>query len=141
LNEHGVRYAVIGGFAVMHHGFARATSDIDLLLDPSPDNVERLRSALSILEDQAVLEVRPNDLADYGVVRVADEVVIDLMPAAAGVTLADVGEDIDTAEVDGVAVPYLGARSLLRTKQTLRDKDVLDRGFLEALLAEVEGDG
>ena len=62
LNEHGVRYAVVGGFAMAHHGFARPTEDIDLLIDPDPANVERVRQALCVLADHASLEVRAGDL-------------------------------------------------------------------------------
>ncbi|HEY3235255.1 MAG TPA: nucleotidyl transferase AbiEii/AbiGii toxin family protein [Polyangiaceae bacterium] len=133
LNQHGVKYAVIGGFAVIHHGFVRATNDIDLLVDASPENVERLRAALSILEDQAALDLDPNDVAKYNVVRVADEVVVDVIGSAAGVRLAEL-VSIEYAEIDGVSVPYPSPADLLRTKQTVRDRDALDRQFLEALL-------
>ena len=38
LNERGARYVVVGGMAVIHAGFVRATEDIDLLVEASPDN-------------------------------------------------------------------------------------------------------
>lgn len=38
LNAEGVRYLLIGGFAVILHGFVRATKDIDLLIDASVEN-------------------------------------------------------------------------------------------------------
>ena len=41
LNAHQVRYVLIGGFAVIAHGGARTTKDIDLLIDASPENVAR----------------------------------------------------------------------------------------------------
>jgi len=46
LTEHQVRYAVVGGFAMAYHGLARPTEDIDLLIDPDPANVGRVRQAL-----------------------------------------------------------------------------------------------
>ncbi|HEY3381044.1 MAG TPA: hypothetical protein VGK32_04705 [Vicinamibacterales bacterium] len=52
-NVHHVRCVLIGGFAVIAHGGARTIKDIDLLVDPSPDNVARVREALQILEDQS----------------------------------------------------------------------------------------
>lgn len=112
LNE----YAVIGGFAMIHHGFIRATMDIDLLVAPDSGNIERLRDALSILEDKAVLELAPDDVRTYTVVRVADEVVIDLLALACGVSLSDVASDIEIAKVQGIDVPYLSPQALLRTK-------------------------
>ena len=84
LNEHGVKYAVIGGFAMIHHGFVRATMDIDLLVAPDPGNIQRLREALSILEDKAVLQIAPDDVQKYTVVRVADEMPLARLRCASG---------------------------------------------------------
>lgn len=139
LNDHAVVYAVIGGFAMLHHGFARATMDIDLLVDPSPENVERLRRALCVLEDKAALEVRLGDVLTYTVVRVADEVVVDLLGRASETTLADVEDQIEVEEVDGVPVRYLSATAMLRTKQSVRPKDLTDRAFLEDLIRHRRG--
>ena len=54
LNAAGAAYVVIGGMAVIQAGFPRATGDIDLLIDTSPTNQERVRRALMRLQDQAV---------------------------------------------------------------------------------------
>ena len=70
LNEAGARYILIGGFAVIAHGGARTTKDIDLLVDASPENVARVKLALRILEDHAADEVADTDVARYTVVRV-----------------------------------------------------------------------
>ena len=43
LNQEGVRYVLIGGFAVILHGYVRATKDIDLLVDASVENIQRLK--------------------------------------------------------------------------------------------------
>ena len=48
LNEHGARYVIVGGFAVIHHGFLRATEDIDLLVDGDPENQVRVKKALEV---------------------------------------------------------------------------------------------
>jgi hypothetical protein len=129
---------VIGGFAVIHHGSGRTTADIDLLVDPSPDNVERIRQALCVLEDRAALEVEPTDLQTYTVVRVADEVVVDLLARACGVTLADIETNVETGDIEGVAIPYASAADLLKMKQTVRPKDAVDRLFLEELLRSLD---
>ncbi len=63
LNKHQARYIVIGGgMAIISAGFTRATEDIDLLVDATPENQERLRAALLSLPDQAVRDVVPDDL-------------------------------------------------------------------------------
>jgi hypothetical protein len=76
LNEARARYILIGGFAVIAHGGARTTKDIDLLVDASSDNVSRVKQALRILEDRAIDQVADTDVARYTVVRVADEIVL-----------------------------------------------------------------
>lgn len=93
LNAHGVRYVLIGGFAVIAHGAARTTKDIDLLIDAAPANVARVRAALQILEDNAVADVADDDLTRYSVVRVADEIVVELMARACGIEYREAASD------------------------------------------------
>jgi hypothetical protein len=89
---------------------------------------------LEILPDKAVREVKENDLDEYTVVRVADEIVVDLMLAACGVTYDDAANEIEMREVQGVAIPFASAKLRLRTKQTYRERDIPDRIFLEEKL-------
>lgn len=134
LNAEDARYLVVGGMAMNQHGMLRATADIDLLLEGSRENQERVLKALEILPDKAVREVKENDLDEYTVVRVADEIVVDLMLAACGVTYDDAANEIEMREVQGVAIPFASAKLLLRTKQTYRERDIPDRIFLEEKL-------
>ena len=138
LNEAGARYVLIGGFAVIAHGFGRTTQDIDLLVDDSPENIARIKTALRVLPDNAAAEVADEDLRTYVVVRVADEVVVDLMARACGVTCEEAARDAELMEMDGVPIPVASKRTLLRTKDTVRPRDAVDRQFLERLLAAEE---
>jgi hypothetical protein len=136
LNEHQARYVLIGGFAVIAHGGARTTKDIDLLIDAGPENVARVREALQILEDKAVNDVADEDMARYSVVRVADEIVVDLMARACGVDYADASRDAVVILFADVPVPVASPRTLMRTKNTLRPSDAADRQFLQVLIDE-----
>lgn len=122
--------------AVVQQGFLRATEDIDLLLDGTPDNVARVRRALDVLPDRAIREMGEDDLERYTVVRVADEIVVDLMLRACGIAYPEAAPEIEWVELDGVRIPFASARLLLRMKQTGREKDRLDRLFLEQKLAD-----
>ena len=136
LNAQNALYIVVGGMAIIQQGFLRATEDIDLLLENSRENQARVRKALEILPDQAVREMDETDLDEYGVVRVADEIVVDLMLSACGIAYEDAASDeIESVVLQGVAIPFASAKLLLRTKQTYRDKDIPDRIFLEQKLA------
>ena len=134
LNAESARYIVVGGMAIIQQGFLRATEDIDLLLERSRDNQSRVRKALEILPDKSVREVEDTDLDEYLVVRVADEIVVDLMLSACGVTYDEALSDIELKVVEGVSIPFASANILLKMKQTYRDKDIPDRIFLEEKL-------
>ena len=121
--------------AIIQSGFGRATNDIDLLIDVDPDNQERVRRALMALPDQAVRDMAADDLERYAVVRVADEIVVDLMRSACGVAYSEASGMVDEVEIEGVPIPFANPRLLWRTKNTLRDKDKADRAFLAQLLA------
>ena len=135
LNAQGASYVVVGGMAIIQQGFLRATEDIDLLLETSRQNQARVLKALEILPDQAVREMNEDDLDAYQVVRIADEIVVDLMLSACGVGYDDAVSEIEFVVIQGVTIPFASAKLLLRTKQTYRDKDIPDRIFLEQKLA------
>ena len=77
-------------------GLVRATEDVDLLIEQSRENQRKVRDALECLPDKAVREMTDDDLDNFEVVRVADEIVVDLMLAACGVTYADAESGVET---------------------------------------------
>lgn len=125
---------LIGGFAVIAHGASRFTKDLDLLVDDDPENVARVKRGMAVLADNAAADVSDTDVRDHTVVRIADEIIVDLMGRACGLTYSDVAADSETIRLDDVDVPIASPATLIRTKDTYREQDKLDRAFLEALL-------
>lgn len=136
LNESGAKYIVIGGMALVYHGFHRGTEDIDLLVERTAENISRLKQSLSILPDNAVAEMQDTDLETYGTVRIADEVVVDLMSSACGIDFEEASSMVEASTIAGVHIPFANPELLLKTKQTVREKDEIDRLFLKRLIAE-----
>jgi len=134
LNRLGVAYVVIGGFAINRLGLVRATEDIDLLIARDRANQALVKRALEILPDRAIRELGDEDIAAWVVVRVNDDITIDLMTEACGVRFEDATGGIETEVVDGVPIPFAGPALLLRLKQGPREKDRADRSFLEELI-------
>jgi hypothetical protein len=134
LNEAGVRYILIGGFAVVLHGYTRATKDIDLLIDPSKENVQRLKKALSILPDNAIALIGDDEVQKYPVVRVADEIVIDLLAKACGIGYEEASKNIEFRKIEDVNIPLPKKELLLKMKDTVRPSDKADANFLNALI-------
>jgi len=133
LNGEGARYILIGGFAVIARGLERPTKDIDFLIDAAPDNIERVKRALAVLPDNAVRDVHADEIERYDVIRVADEVVIDLMTKACGVTWEEADRDSEILDLEGVEIPIASLATLIKTKRTVRPHDAADREFLERL--------
>ena len=71
LNEAGVQYVLIGGAALNVHGLIRATEDVDLVIAPTAENVERLKRALhAVWDDPSIDEIDADELCgDYPALR------------------------------------------------------------------------
>ncbi|MBN1676379.1 MAG: hypothetical protein JXR37_35370 [Kiritimatiellae bacterium] len=111
--------------------------DVDLLIDVDTENEARVFRALDSLPDHAVRELKPGEVAQYTVVRVADEIVVDLMGEACGVKYEEASSDITYRAIDGVQIPFASARLLWKTKQgTHREKDQADLAFLRRYFSE-----
>ncbi len=136
LNRLGVAYVVVGGFAINRLGFVRATEDIDLLIARDLANQALVKLALEILPDRAIRELGDEDIAQWVVVRVNDDITVDLMTEACGVSYAEASGGIEQEIIDGVSIPFAGAELMLKMKQGAREKDAADRSFLLRLLRE-----
>jgi hypothetical protein len=132
LNREGARYALIGGFAVILHGFVRTTKDVDLLVDPSAENIRAVKRAMATLPDNAAALLEDDEVLQYQVVRVADEIVVDLMASACGI--AESG--IESFKVREVEIPVASKETLIRMKNTIRESDALDVRFLRLRIDE-----
>lgn len=134
LNRLGVAYVVIGGFAINRLGLVRATDDLDLLIARDAANQALVKQALEILPDKAIRELGKDDLAKWVVVRVNDDITVDLMTEACGVSYEAAREEIELVELQGVSIPFASVGLMLKMKQGQREKDVVDRSFLQQLI-------
>lgn len=130
LSRSGARYVVFGGIAVVLHGLARATKDLDLFLEPSPENVDAVRKGLlEALGDPALQEITPDELQRYGLVRYGlpeHDFVIDLTTRI-GEAFAFADLESQVVDVGGVPVTIATPRQLIRMKrETGRPQDQVD---------------
>ncbi|MBC7434705.1 MAG: hypothetical protein H7332_01395 [Bdellovibrionales bacterium] len=135
----GVAYVLVGGHAVRLNGFNRNTEDIDILLPSSLENGQRVIRALSFLPSSKDLDVDwfapPADEPEN--IRVADDLLIDLLFAANGQTYESLQPHVRTLTVQGVSIRTLDIEGLLKTKTDYRDKDRIDREALLRLKARL----
>ncbi len=134
LNQASVKYVVIGGCAVVLHGYFRTTHDIDLLVDPRPENIRLLKHALQTLYGgEDILKMREDDVSRYAVVRFAPEAaeaVIDLIARIGEITYEVAAQDLESVSIQGVTVPLCGLKTLIELKRGVRPKDREDLLFL-----------
>lgn len=126
LNRHKARYLIVGARACSLHGYIRATTDVDILVPEDLENHGRLIAALSELEDHAAAELTPQDFIDNVVVKIADEVEVDVSTRAWTISYTHaVGTALKTT-IEDVEIPYLDLQTLIASKRTQRDQDQVD---------------
>lgn len=134
LNRQQVDYLLIGGYALFVHGYHRATTDIDVLVPATMESGAKVKSALMVLPDQAARDLEPEWFAEGDNIRVADAFLVDIMLNACGETYDTLKQYAVTVDLEGIPVKTVSLEGLLRTKQTVRDKDIADRQVLERAL-------
>lgn len=125
---HSVRFMVVGGHAVMAHGFPRFTDDFDLWVEPSAQNGSRVTAALAAFGFGS-LGLQPADFE-------AEDVIvqlgrpprrIDVITSLSGVTFERCYPERVEVEVEGLALPVIGRDCLIANKRaTGRLKDLAD---------------
>ena len=113
------------------HGYYRATTDIDILVPPTREQAKRVIKALLMLPEKAGKQIDPAWFEEGETIRVADEFIVDLLFNACGETNQTLARYAEIVDLDGIPVRTLSLEGLLLTKQTVRDKDVMDRMVLQ----------
>lgn len=131
LNKSKVDYFLIGGYALFAHGYYRATTDIDILVPPTREQGKRVIEALLALSERTGEQIDPAWFDEGEMIRVADEFVVDLIFDACGETSETLARHAEIIDLDGIPVRTLSLEGLLLTKQTVRDKDAMDRMVLQ----------
>ncbi len=137
LNKNGVRYIMVGGFATTLHGYQRFTEDVDLYLDDTLENRQKLRKAFKELglgdfEPIERIEFIPG-WVDF---QLSNGVKMDIMTSLKGVELSfdECFRMAPVAEIEQVNVPFLHINQLIDNKKAVnRPKDQVDVLALEKI--------
>lgn len=147
LTAHKVEFVVIGGFSLAAHGFVRGTKDVDIVPEPSRDNLQRLLVALQDLEAEPLAigdfkqEELPLQLDLAGLSQGGNWLLrtrlgrLDVMQHVQGMTsyqqLRAGAMSPELAELDD-APPFAGYDDLIAMKHAAgRDQDLIDIAELE----------
>jgi hypothetical protein len=127
LNAGDVDYVIVGGFALAAHGVVRATDDVDLVPEPSRENLDRLMATLALL-DAAPADPNCRSLRTCG----GDAHVLDRVATAPG--YADLRTRAEVVDIAGAPAPVCSLADLRSTKLASgRPRDVVDVAELDEL--------
>ena len=150
-----VRFVVVGGVAVVIHGHARLTVDLDLVLDLDPENVRRAIEALTARGLRPLLPVNAQDFADADIRRQwvntrnmqvftmrdphSPLLTIDLF-ATEPIPFADLWARSETVSLGGGNVRVASINDLIAMKRVAsRPLDLVDIEKLEAIVRRRRG--
>lgn len=124
---------VIGALAFPHHGYARATLDIDIFIEPVTENARRVRAVLNALGFD-VSDVSVDDLLKYKLLIRAYVLQVDVHPFVTGVQFSQVWSGREPTAISGVPVFVPCLEDLISMKKAAgRPKDLEDLRYLELL--------
>jgi predicted nucleotidyltransferase len=133
LLDHGVKFLLVGAYAMGAHHFPRATGDIDIWVEPSPENSARVHRSMAVF-GAPLHEIDESTFATPGIVfqiGVAPR-RIDIITTISGVGFAEACDRCQVVEIEGLPIPVLSLDDLIRNKRaTGREKDRLDADRLE----------
>lgn len=130
-----VEFVVVGAHALAAHGLPRATGDLDVLVEPTPENARRVVAALTTFgAPLASHGVSEQDFATEGNVYQIGLPPrrIDVLTSISGVSFEQARGSRIVVELAGLRVPVLGRDALVANKRAAgRPKDLLDAETLE----------
>lgn len=133
LNQYQARYVVVGGHAVQHHGHLRPAKDLDLWVEPTPDNAKRVAHALAsvgtrLQQDQIDRLAKPDLQMQLG------GLYTEIVTTVQGLQFTEAMARSITATEQGVPCHVLSRQDLIANKRLLgRESDLEDVAALEQL--------
>ncbi len=133
LNEHSVRYLVVGGYAVAFHGHPRYTKDIDIWIELSLENADKILKALDKFGFGS-LDLTPDDFLE------SDQIIqlgyppnrIDILTTLKGLKFEDCYKARVEVEIQGLHLHFIDIENLKENKRaTGRSQDLADAENLE----------
>lgn len=131
----GVEFVIVGGFAVAHHGYVRATKDIDVLVRASTENAAKVIDGLIAFGAPIqALKIEPTDFAHEGkIIQLGvPPLRIDLLTSVSGIDFDRAVNGASALEVEGRTIRVIGLDALLQNKRAAgRPQDLVDVAELE----------
>ena len=133
LNRGNAKYLVIGGVACILHGYARATDDIDILIERTESNAARVLKALSRVGYGFAREWNAAEVLKKQITIIGDDPRVGIFTVAWKVKYEQAAPNRSIVDVRGVPIPLISLDDLIETKRTGRLQDAADIEALEEI--------
>lgn len=117
LHRYQVKYVVIGGIAAVLRGVPRATFDLDILIEATPDNAQRLLNALLDAQLGAAALITAEELLAQEITIFNDRVRIDVQTLTPGLTFAEAWRNRQEMDYQGRPFHVVSKDDLIALKR------------------------
>jgi predicted nucleotidyltransferase len=135
LNKHHVDYMIVGGYALAFHGKPRHTGDLDIWIDISNDNAEKVTAVIADFGMRS-LGIEKEDFLQKGIITQIGypPLRIDILNEIDGVDFKEAYISKLIIDVDGLMINYIGLDDLIKNKTSSgRQQDLTDVNSLKKL--------
>jgi predicted nucleotidyltransferase len=133
-NDKGVEYLLVGGQAVIAHGYPRLTKDLDLWVRPTRDNGLLVLDALTEFGAPVQLTAEQFESPRTLLVLGREPFRVDILTSIRGIDFDRAWPGRDRVTLEGVTIPLIAKADLITNKQAVgRLQDLADIEALQAL--------
>lgn len=132
MEQADVQYVLVGGYAVIFHGYSRTTGDLDIWVNPTAENYLRLKKAFSIfgmslfnMTKENFLDIKNNEVFTFG----KPPVCIDILTSVKGLEFVEVYKNAKSTNFDNIDLRIIDFNDLVIAKKAAnrnKDKDDLE---------------
>ena len=132
LIKNNAEYLIVGGYAVGIHGHPRYTGDLDIWLNPTPENAERLLQSVNEFGFSSFQLATKDFITPGNIIQLGyPPLRIDLLTEIDGVTFSGCFQNRKEVIIDGLTINFIGYEDLLKNKkQSGRLRDIDDINHL-----------
>jgi len=116
--NHKVKYLVIGGIAAILYGVPRATFDLDILIEATPENAQRLLDAMIDVNMGTATMISAEELSAHEITIFQDRVRIDVQTSTPGLLFAEAWDRREIMEYQGQEFYIVSKKDLVASKKT-----------------------
>jgi len=135
LNKAGVKYVLVGGYSVIYHGFPRTTGDLDIFVEVSNDNYQKIVKAFEIFR-MPIFDMTENNFLNNKAINVFSygrpPVSIEILKEITGLSFEHVYKNAPQVIFDNIELKIIRLKDLITNKKSSgRPKDINDVNNLE----------